>query len=385
MGSQFVRRHQKDKQQPSTMGGKGRQFTPRARPLRHLHESRTSNSAPSIAIAQPTRSEFGYSIDHQLAQRLYQKSGIGHQIEGQFLIDNIELIFCNWYRHVPLPVDFDFAKDISMHPTLPYEIVLFDVLRNGGNILRRTAQQHPDHVQVLHGSWGLYWNRSLNWRKDQPTAYVMWRHSSESIDYDFLVTWINQCKKRDAEAVLAVIDDELDVTTYSLQLSQLSGEHQAPHTLSDDQQTYIRDSVQRMVSTSKGWYLEQQNQQWPLPSFGIVQLSGRIFSQEEYEFMCDVNKNKKSKRQSLFAHLKNSGLLLRPGFKFGCCWRAYSGEIEEEHAPFLIPDIDVLPSNYESLCLSIRLSEGVNKRWILPYSSEQDSWEFYAIQRWNSS
>jgi len=59
--------------------------------------------------------------------------------------------------------------------------------------------------------------------------------------------------------------------------------------------------------------------------------------------------------------------------------------MEDEHAPYLIPDIDFLPSNFEALCLSLRLSEGVNKSWILPYQIESESWNYMTLSRWNSS
>jgi len=45
----------------------------------------------------------------------------------------------------------------------------------------------------------------------------------------------------------------------------------------------------------------------------------------------------------------------------------------------------LLPHNYEALCLALRLSEGVNKEWILPYENKNEGWNYMTLSRWNSS
>ena len=80
------------------------------------------------------------------------------------------------------------------------------------------------------------------------------------------------------------------------------------------------------------------------------------------------------------AFLASQRLLLRPGFKYGCLWRAYETGISVEHAPWLIQPVHDAPTNWEGICLAVRLAEGVNKRWLCASQFEGD-WNFVNIQR----
>jgi tRNA splicing endonuclease len=70
---------------------------------------------------------------------------------------------------------------------------------------------------------------------------------------------------------------------------------------------------------------------------------------------------------------------MRPGFKYGCRWRVYSTSVEEDHAPWLMQMEQDAPSNWEGVCLSVRLAEGVNKGWVI--AIKRSSWNFLVISR----
>ena len=86
-------------------------------------------------------------------------------------------------------------------------------------------------------------------------------------------------------------------------------------------------------------------------------------------------------RDSLFAHLMAKGLIIRPGFKFGCRWRVYDGAVEKSHAPWLVQTESDAPSTWEGVCLSVRLAEGVHKSWVC-IIGQQDTWNCLQIKRW---
>ena len=81
----------------------------------------------------------------------------------------------------------------------------------------------------------------------------------------------------------------------------------------------------------------------------------------------------------LFGELNSRGLLMRPGFKYGCRWRVYTTPVEENHAPWLMQMEEDAPSNWEGVCLSVRLAEGVNKGWIIAVN--RGGWRFLLITR----
>ena len=83
---------------------------------------------------------------------------------------------------------------------------------------------------------------------------------------------------------------------------------------------------------------------------------------------------------SLYQHLAGQRLLLRPGFKYGCKWRVYETEINTEHAPWLVQPVGMAAETWEGVCLSVRLAEGVNKRWLCAIPDEV-AWSFLNIRR----
>lgn len=200
-----------------------------------------------------------------------------------------------------------------------------------------------------------------------------------------IVEWAKSCIALCLEPILVVVDGEMDVTCYLIQDIEPTGQHLSPESLTENEVQFIKTNLELAKSTEQGWYVSKHIDAWPLPSFGVEHLSGRFFTEEEIDFLRYGEQPSQSKKQSLYADLIHRGIMLRPGFKFGCCWRGYSMPMEDEHAPYLIPDIDLLPHNYEALCLSLRLSEGVNKEWILPYRNEHERWNYMTLSRWNSS
>ena len=381
----FLRRHQKQSICRKSMGGKKRQFTPRIRPKRSLLENRTPNSPPQTGLNPPRQIENRWELDMPLAQRLFQKSGIGVLEQAKYSINHFELIFCFWYRHVPLPESFDFGSLLEQNPKLGHEVVLYDVLRNGGNILIPASNIQKREFELPNGSWGAFWDRSLKWQSDKPTACVQWVHSLDIIDWGEIVNWAKSCIALGYDPILVVIDGEMDVTSYIIQDIEPNGQHLSPESLSENEIRFIKDVLGHVIYSEQGWYISKDIDAWPLPSFGVEHLSGRFFTDEEIDFLRYGERPSQPKKQSLYADLIHRGIMLRPGFKFGCCWRGYSMPMEDEHAPYLIPDIDFLPSNFEALCLSLRLSEGVNKSWILPCQIESESWNYMTLSRWNSS
>ena len=85
----------------------------------------------------------------------------------------------------------------------------------------------------------------------------------------------------------------------------------------------------------------------------------------------------------LFDDLVNRGLILRPGFKFGSKWRAYDDDVSLSHAPWLIQTKLEVARTWENVCLSVRLAEGVHKKWL--YALEDNAvWKFIQLERWSS-
>ena len=93
------------------MGGRERTYRPRARTTRPLGHGRSANAPPSQPLSPPEVRPDGWFISDPLAQRLHQKSALGNRVDGGIVLTAEEVLFCHWYRHVPLPTDGDWFSD----------------------------------------------------------------------------------------------------------------------------------------------------------------------------------------------------------------------------------------------------------------------------------
>ena len=180
-----------------------------------------------------------------------------------------------------------------------------------------------------------------------------------------------------------VIDDELDVTMYKMDLIQPKGDLKSWNDLSEShQQQFLNDWMNR-TPTDAGSYIRHE-QPWTWEQIGIDHMSGRILRQEEEDYLQEVITNEQdvSQDSQLMHDLYSRGLLLRPGFKYGCRWRVYDGDLNESHAPWLIQPRSESATTWEGVCLSVRLAEGVHKQWVCAIFNNGE-WNYLRIQRWS--
>ena len=310
------------------MGG-GRRSRPRERPKRPLGLS--EEGSPTKLNQPPEQRDDGWFIPEPISNRLYQKSALGKPIDGGILLTAEEVMFCHWHRHVPLPeewVDERLAED----PNFAHKAVAFDVVRNAG-----------EKVVPLDGRW-LRWSRESHPSMGGPVAAIRWARAREHLDMDDLLSWAKDLEHEGMMAELAIVDDEMDVTMYRLSLIDPKGD------------------LQPATSESH-------------PLLGVEHLSRRFLRDDELNWINGVQ----NPVTELFGELNSRGLLMRPGFKFGCRWRVYSTPVDVDHAPWLMQMEMDAPSNWEGICLSVRLAEGVNKGWVV--ALPRDDWNFLLIRR----
>ncbi|MDP6906525.1 MAG: hypothetical protein QF440_03815, partial [Candidatus Thalassarchaeaceae archaeon] len=270
-------------------------------------------------------------IPAPISNRLYQKSALGKPIEGGIILTDEEVMFCHWHRHIPLPegwVDERLKEDADF----AHRAVAFDVVRNAGEKV------------VPSGERWLRWSRESHPSKGGPEAEVRWARTRDNLDMSELLDWAKSLSEESMLGELAIVDDEMDVTMYRLSIIEPSG---------------------NLTPATKSEY----------PQLGIEHLSRKFLRKDELDWINEVQ----NPVTDLFGELNSRGLLMRPGFKYGCRWRVYSTSVEEDHAPWLMQMEQDAPSNWEGVCLSVRLAEGVNKGWVI--AIKRSSWNFLVISR----
>ena len=307
----------------------GRKSRPRSRPTRPIGLS--GEGAPAKPNMPPTKHESGWFIAEPISNRLYQKSALGKPIEGGIVLTEEEVMFCHWHRHVPLEEGW-VENRLSEDPNFAHKSVAFDVIRSAG-----------EKVVPVDGKW-LRWSRESHPSKGDSEAEVRWSLAKDEFDINELLDWTMSLSENSRKAEIAIVDDEMDVTMYRLSIIDPEG---------------------KLVPATKSDY----------PLLGVEHLSRKFMREEELDWINGVQ----NPVTDLFDELNSRGLLMRPGFKYGCRWRVYATPVEEDHAPWLMQmEVDA-PSNWEGVCLSVRLAEGVNKSWVI--AIKRSSWHFLVISR----
>ena len=306
----------------------GRKSKPRVRNKRPI--GLKNADSPSRKIPVPGKLENGWFVKEPVASRLYQKSAIGVPTEGGIIINDEELMFCHWHRHLPLPENW-LENKLNSEPDFVHQIVAYDTIRSSG-----------DKLVSKDGVWYL-WNREHHPSNSMHTSEVKWFRSKDTFDLDSIIDWTIGLEDS-VNSDIAIVDEEMDVTMYRVSVVDPKGE---------------------LIPSTKDNH----------PNLGVEHLSRVFYRDDEIDWMNDSQ----SSVTELFSELNSRGLLVRPGFKYGCRWRVYSTPIEQDHAPWLMQMSDDVSSNWEGVCLSVRLAEGVNKSWVIAF--KRDGWNFIQFRR----
>ena len=142
------------------MAGRERKYTPRARTSRPIGEPRTSNAPPGQPLEPPFPKDGLWFIAEPLAHRLHEKSALGKRVKGGILLTPEEVMFCHWYRHVPLPEGpVWFEKQLAENENVAKRIIALDVLRNGGELVVPVVHLQERFPSLPERTWAIRWER----------------------------------------------------------------------------------------------------------------------------------------------------------------------------------------------------------------------------------
>ncbi|MBP2029168.1 tRNA-intron endonuclease [Methanohalophilus levihalophilus] len=189
------------------------------------------------------------------------------------------------------------------------------------------------------------------------------------------------------QLVLAVVDEESDITYYEVKSSKLHGGMEEPHPSLTTDATFLEDRViiwkksASEILLNNGFYgkpLDQERLQLSLVEGGYLLSEEvlKIHSMESDEILgIDAFVEKASSIEkdfslkfAAYSDLRNLGFVPKTGFKFGTHFRVYKEVKSLEKLPHSEFLIHAIPNNYEFslpvMSRAIRLSNSVRKRMI---------------------
>ena len=226
-------------------------------------------------------------------------------------------------------------------------------------------------------------------RGEKPARYFVHIRSEKDLisipDLDRLLRSARNMRK---ELILAIVDEESDVTYYEVRAAKLEGtrsenegkeerELTCTASLADDR-VVIHDEAsaerlhrefygkligdkQLILSLIETAYLMRENNRM------VVQTPAGDMSYEQFiDYATDKDRDFKDKLV-VYTDLRAKGLILKTGFKFGSHFRVYTA-LQQKHSSYLV---HVVHPEYifamNELARAVRLAQGVRKRMIFAY------------------
>ena len=301
--------------------------------------------------------------------RLFNKSHFGKSppnnkleldiLEGVFLLDEGKI------RLFHKKEELDFQKLVKFAnkkiPEFEIKFLVFKDLRNRGHIIKLCEK---DDITTFY-----------EYKQNYLTSVFSER---DILDIKETSSLINKVMKKKKELWFGIVDEEGDITYYEVSFLDICGRTKG-HVFQKTKGILLKDRVivfDKNISKKlldKEFFGKPFGNGLQLSLIEAFYLSEKgfidIFSKDEKKISKEKLENLFHKLQPdlklrliVFKDLKNRGLIVKTGFKFGAHFRAYAKKPDETHAEYLVHVVDKdFKSSWAEISRAVRLAHSVNK------------------------
>lgn len=246
-----------------------------------------------------------------------------------------------------------------------------------------------------HTDYNLYPRGALPGRSAS-THLVRCLSERGSLDVPAVVADARRAETLGKSLLLAVVDEEGDLTYYAATVERLRADAPAAprapataHVLAD--RVMVLDPGEAKALFADGWFgrsiglglqlslpeavhLAEQGRLRALEADGAREIAPAELAERARRLEPDFDL-----RLALYRDLRRGGVVVKTGFKYGTHFRAYLGPPEEEHAPYLVHA--VAPGRtvpWAEVAGFVRLAHGVRKR--LFFAAPEDAGRFALLE-----
>jgi tRNA-intron endonuclease len=298
---------------------------------------------------------------------LYEQSGFGRPQKDGLRLSPVEALYLVYRGRIEIPgYDFDtllvrFSEDAHMIRSF---LVYRDIRERG-----YVVQTGPHDFRVF--------KRGEKPGKGESQYMVRVLSERDLIDFSVVQEEVKTTLNMRKQHVLAVVDDEFEITYYEVKLqklpqiegtpdptpasgtlSSISVIINAPENLGYDQAFYGKrlDESRIVLATVEAAFLLEQNL--------ICIHAGQDILTPEHYWTCIKNSDPElDKKITVYRHLRSLHYIPKTGYKFGHHFRVYSGK--KIHSEMLVQAVDrgeTLPMN--SISRSVRMAHSVKKKML---------------------
>lgn len=314
----------------------------------------------------------------QDASRLYSKSHLGKILPGnQLRLDILEGLFLLGEGKL---VVYQNKKKLDFHsllviaakkiPEFEIKYLVFRDLRKRGYPIQLDDQ--TDHIH-----FHIYKMKTADHNDEQP-HFISAFSERDILDIDETKTLIRSIEKRNSTLWFIIVDEEGDLTYYDVSLQNLTGNIPTSNfskgtgillenrvVLFDE--PLISDLLKHefygkpfgeglQLSLVEALYLVEQE------ILSIQTSDGKTLSYRKLQEIIKQRQPDIELRLLVFRDLKQRGLIVKTGYKFGTHFRAYTKNPDETHAEYLIHVVrNGFKSSWAEISRAVRLAHSVNK------------------------
>ncbi len=322
-----------------------------------------------------------YIQDEKKASQIYNKGYFGTPQSGNgLMLSLMEAVYLQdigriqvWKKKRPLKMMYLIRQALSTSPSFDIQYIVYRDMRQRGYIVMSAPP--PFHFRVFP--------RGGSPKKTPTKMWILAISERSMFKTHELAGLLLTAQKARKQFVMGVVDEEGDLTYYAITNGNPKGRVEPLPEVSctavflTDRAVVFDESAAEALHTThfygkpvgNGLHLSLTETAY-LMETGILHLkngkSGRSLSlpsllrrakrvQEDFEI-----------RLAVYRDLRNRGLVVKTGFKYGTHFRAYEWEPECIHARFLV---HAVPDNFKSMwpeiSRAVRLAHGVKKELLI--------------------
>jgi tRNA-intron endonuclease len=310
--------------------------------------------------------------------RLYNKSHIGtllsgnvlqlDLLEGVFLLDEGKMRLFQNKKQINFPQLLMLAA--QQVPEFETKYLVFKDLRNRGHAITLSNNAAPVMFRKFKQN-----------NENAPLCIIAAFSERDILDIDATKQLIQQVTKKNNALWFALVDEEGDLTYYDVSGIDLAGDN--------SEQRYPKGTCillkNRLILFDKKLADQLLQKEFFGKPFGeVLQLSFvealYLLERNVLEIQTNDGKNLSEakcinlmqklqpdieQRLMVFKDLKQRGLLVKTGFKFGAHFRAYTKQPDKTHAEYLIHVVEKgFTSIWAEISRAVRLAHSVNKEFV---------------------
>jgi tRNA-intron endonuclease len=300
--------------------------------------------------------------------RLYSKSHLGKLIaENELKLDLLEGVFLLAEEKIKIfcekeKVDFKTLVTIASKKIPSFEIkyLVFKDLRNRGNAIKLNE------------------NSSFTFYDYNKRFFVSVFSERDILDLKETRELVKETEKEKRKLWFSIVDEEGDITYYDVSSVDIKG-NTKKHQFEKLKGLFLNDRIVIFDKSKSKILFEKEFFGKPFGDGLQLSLIEILYLQDQNSIDLRDTNGKKITNTSLknilkkqlpdfklrlivFKDLKNRGLIVKTGFKFGAHFRAYSKKPDKTHAEYLVHVVDKdFKSIWPEISRAVRLAHSVNK------------------------